>query len=445
MSKQFDWEKFYIEKTDDGKSFQVVKKDTGARSKPKTIEGSLEELSKNIGKTLVAMGLLNKEQTDTFSEQFLSFLLEGPPKTPTEDFLFTEEPKPVPTVTTEKPVVLPEEPEKPKTEVPSDQLVMRYQELSRAKVPHEYAIQTMANETGLLPQAIEQLLPKVTPLSQQITPPSPPPVIHTGGVTLSENVIQDLKSLPSAQREWIKKLAELYHTDEKTFVMKCVEEAEKSSTPMHWQNRLLQYSIQHQLFSMRKERCIHATFAHTDGVIEACLPPEMKLEIDKCYQIEETGKLGRLIARSIGTKPKELFPNVPYFKSVKEVGDIGTIYHSFDVMKSNIKKLSDIYERLKSEKEGITDVVCGTIVDARGPYTDNSIWYLTINDGSPLPYNWMVSVELPSDNPFGIDDAQIRVSTGKTAFVYGFMKLIPPSESYSKDSIKIVPEFLVLG
>jgi len=459
-----DFKEFYIVKVDE-KNIKIVRKSDNSPTSPIKVEENKDRL----GRFLTANKLLEENVIEDFNKKFTEWWQQGAVNKEKVEavlgFEFKEEQKAIPVVETEAPVeIKPAEPkavevpkelkevspkekvtEKPK-ELDTIALVARFQELNKVKVPHDQILILLEGEFHIPKEKIEEILPVITPISEQIAPPSPPPSITTGvPIALPEDVVQDLKTLTTKQRALLKKLAEAYQTDEKVLVAKLVQEAEQSPVPMHWLNKLLQHAIQHKLFAVgRAERGLHATFATTEGVIEALVPSDIKLQIDQCYKIEEKGIIARCIAVSMGSRGKDLFPDLPTYKDVKLVANIGTIHKSFEIMRANLKKLSDVYAKLKTEKTTV-DVVSGVVLEARGPFKDARLWYLNINDGSDLPYPYMISIEIPEENPFGIDGEQLRLSIGKTAFCYGFIKMNPAPEGFKWESIKIIPEYLLLG
>jgi hypothetical protein len=258
--------------------------------------------------------------------------------------------------------------------------------------------------------------------------------------------MEDISGMNTQQKANLTKLAEIYGSSETTLVNELVKQASESPIPMHWLNTFLQHCIRNQLVALAGDRVIHALMVDTEEVIEMLIDPKVQLAIDKCYMIGELQKPVRCVARSIGTRRKDLYADVPYYVEVAETADIATISRAFDVMKGSLEPLNQVWETLKRETETMT-AVSGTIMEAREPR--DGLWYLTLHDGSPLPPRVRFSIEIGQLDQLeaitGISAAEIRVSETKACLVYGYMKYLPATPQFSQDGAKIVPEYILFG
>jgi len=449
MSNMYKSEKFSLEKVEN--KIQVIRNIDGAKTQPVEITEPIEEFSKRLVERIVEHGLLDTKDIQTKADEITTFIksliVKKKPAFEFEEFKPSVPVKPKTAV----PITEYVPPEKPKpVEVDTSKLVMRYQELNKASLSHDMIIDILIKENPQIKlETIKQLLPEIKPKEMPSPAPKTVPIVTSEKLPVEEvpelpkEILDDYNAMSPSQKDWLGKLSQNYRVDMKTFILRCIKEAEQSKPPMLWLNRFYQYAITHNLVAVRGERCIHSIFAHSEGTFEATINPEADLKIDQCYVIGETGQVVRCIARSIGTRRKGLFPNLPHYTELALASNVDTIPLSYEFVKENLRKLKVVYDKLLTEKE--LSAYAGGIVTDIGQSKKGNVYYLTINDGSPLEYPWTFSIELPVDNPFNITETKIKASLHKPVTLYGFMKLVPASEAFSRDTVKIIPEWLWIG
>jgi hypothetical protein len=446
--------------SEDGKKFAIPLKEP------------LDETFEKALNVLVSRGVVTKEEFPKLLEQMKSMVQPVVEEIVVEEE-HVEEKQPAAPPTTPPPPELPEIP----AGVNIEKLRTRYEEMKDI-LAIEQVLDLLSNEFSINTETVAKLLniqfgttsPPVSPPTPQQQPqpqpPQPKPVtvspppsqvpLTTFAVPqqVQVDVSEEINKLSKEQLEWVRKLSEIYNTDTKTFLQRCLKEKAQSPTPTTLYNILFGYALKHGFIKSSTETAIHVLLVNRDGVLLEFLtsPDNAKiLQVDKCITVGDIGFVGRIVVAS-PPKKQSMFPDLPFYQKISEAVEVPSIPRSMQILARYITPLIELYHDLAKKKSGYA-VVSARILDVNKPRED--LWYIKVDDGTLSVSNVPTLMNRASIGPitpdllnmWGIKEEEMdsALLKNRTILVYGNAVLIPPSETFSKESINIYPEFVYIS
>jgi hypothetical protein len=344
-----------------------------------------------------------------------------------------------------------EEKERKELEIDMTKLMERFNQLKAVNIPRDRIFEILSEEFNVSIDALNRLIPivpkaevkpvKVAEKKQETVQPTPVTEVTEAPKAPVVEEEFDIKKVPGYQYlspTLINGLEELarrvYHKTPEELVQMYIKEAKRLpvTSETSWLNLAFRDMYQHNIIKVVKEKVHYLMFYISENGEFKAYPVVAdrkitNLYIDRCYELPELGKAGRLVGISQIPTDISNYPDLPKVTQVNPIGDLPVIPKAYQVYEP--VSLSEILKLAReSPNKRVEEAFFATIIQIN-PWSSEDGCFVVVYDGSDVPM-YGTKITLRYDNPFGIDEETVINSQGRQVLCYGLIKYEEADERF---------------
>lgn len=354
------------------------------------------------------------------------------------------------------------------TEIDMTEIMERFNQLKAVNIPRDRILEIISDEKGIAIDALERIIPivpkaEVKPIKvekKEVVSPNTVTVKQTvtPQVSKSESTVTtekfDIKKVPGygylspTLIDGLRQLADrVYHKSVEELVQMYLEEAKKLpvTSDTTWLNLAFRDLYQHNIIKVVKEKVHYLLFYINEDGVKKPLPVLADrrisgLYINRCYELPELEKAGRLVGMSMMPTDINNYPDLPKITQVKPIGDLPAdiVPKAHEVYQAI--PLAEIMKKAREEPtKRVEEAFYATIIGINQWQSEDGC-YVVVYDGSDVPM-YSTKITLRYENPYGIDESDILNAQGRQVLCYGIIRYQEPDERFP-ERLNVFPIYL---
>jgi len=356
------------------------------------------------------------------------------------------------------------EEKKETTDIDMTEIMERFNQLKAVNIPRDRILEIISGEKGIAIDALERLIPivpkaEVKPIKvEKKEVVSPNTVTVTPQVSRPESTITtgkfDIKKVPGygylspTLIDGLQQLAnKVYHKSVEELVQMYLEKAKKLpvTSDTTWLNLAFRDLYQHNIIKVVKEKVHYLLFYINEDGVQKPLPVLADrrisgLYINRCYELPELDKAGRLVGMSMMPTDISNYPDLPKITQVKPIGDLPTDIVPKAHQVYQAIPLAEIMKKAREEPtKRVEEAFYATIIGINQWQSEDGC-YVVVYDGSDIPM-YSTKITLRYENPYGIDESDILNAQGRQILCFGIIRYQEPDERFP-ERLSVFPIYL---
>jgi len=364
------------------------------------------------------------------------------------------------------------EEKKETTEIDMTEIMERFNQLKAVNIPRDKILEIISREKGIAIDALERLIPIVPKAEVKPIKVEKKEVVSPNTVTVKpQTVTQQISPTPkqestiTTEKFDIKKVpgygylsptlidglqqlaSRVYHKSVEELVQMYLEEAKKLpvTSDTTWLNLAFRDMYRHNIIKVVKEKVHYLLFYINEDGVKKPLPVLADrritgLYINRCYELPELDKAGRLVGMSMMPTDINNYPDLPKITQVKPIGDLPTdiVPKAHEVYQAI--PLAEIMKKAREEPtKRVEEAFYATIIGINQWQSEDGC-YVVVYDGSDIPM-YSTKITLRYENPYGIDESDILNAQGRQILCYGIIRYQEPDERFP-ERLNVFPIYL---